>query len=85
MFYFMITKKATINLTQEEIDSPEDIQTVLTVNGPDRPSFSTPIPLPWSGIGIFSTPCGGIINTILFTKDKPKSLPPLEDLLNAGR
>jgi len=62
----MITKKATINLTQEEIDSPEDIQIVLTVNGPGGEGY-------------------GIINTILFPKDKPKSLPPLEDLLNAGR
>lgn len=29
-----IEKKAVINLTQEEIDSPDDIQVILTVNGP---------------------------------------------------
>jgi len=56
----MIQKKATINLTQEEIDSPEDIQIVLTVNGPGGND--------------------GVDYTITYPKEKPSSLPDLDDL-----
>jgi hypothetical protein len=58
----MIEKKVIINLTQEEIDSPEDIQVTLTVNGPGGEE-------------------DGVDYVFTYPKEKPKSLPPLEDII----
>lgn len=57
----MITKTATINLSKEDMESPEDVQVVLTVNGPGGEDDS-------------------VDYTITYPKEKPSSLPDINDL-----